>query len=380
MVKTTKSPSFQLHTDASVLLTGLLTLYLGVITTAAGEVKLNSEQPKDEEKARTQVARALNRAQSHIDEYGTLQVSAPVLTYVKSNDFQFSLRYGAPNYFREAKTSIQARAGSLDQAFQSFMLQGKGEMDPTQIAAYATALMNYRQQATLFSLQQDANLRAAIMNRSAAFANAATNTGLASGNQAIATAESDFAKAVFGTNGAPAFPVAKNFSDNLPGAPTNLAALLTDTNYGRMLATAPYLGLLANQPTDLQIPNRTALQQAFGDQTTERIFEVLTSSQDEGKFANKITLFGLSTVSIDPGWRTKKDWSGEVVVYAELEFHPARTEVVNRLLSNHLHWPAKVLAKIAKDYGYTIGDKASLISEGLPAEVAALIAAESSAD
>lgn len=302
------------------------------------------------------VSKALEKAQSHIDEYGTLQMSAPVLTYARSNDFQFALRYGATNYFNDAKTSVQGRAAGLEQVFQSLMLQAKGEMDPTVMAAYAEALKGYQQQAGLHALQQNALFTSARLDLDAALANAATNTSLTASNQAVAQAHRAFAQAVYGTNGAPAFPTAEGFNGNLPSAPTNFLSLLTDTNYGRLVGFLPFLSLNSNQPTDLKIPNRSAIITAAGDNAVEAIFRTLGDSSIEGNFADKEKFFGLTMVSINPGWRTQKEWAGEVVLSAELEFRPARTEVVRRIVQNKTGWPDDVVARISKDYGFTDTD------------------------
>jgi hypothetical protein len=318
-----------------------------------------------DEVALRKVSRALEKAQSQIDEYGTLQVSAPVLTYAKSNDFQFALRYGATNYFNDARTSIQGRAAGLEQVFQSLMLQGKGEMDPTVMAAYGEALKNHQQQAALHALQQNALLAAARLDFDAALASAATNTSIATSNQAVAQAHRAFAQAVYGTNGAPAFPTAEGFNGNLPSAPTNFFGLLTDTNYGRLIGFLPFLSLNSNQPSDLKIPNRSAIITAAGDNAVEAIFRTLGDSSIEGNFADKEKFFGLTMVSIDPGWRTRQGWAGEVVVSAELEFRPARTEVVRRIVENKTAWRADVVARIAHDYGFSVTDSQKLEAQGV---------------
>jgi len=61
------------------------------------------------DQALSTIGKALDQAQSRIDEYGTLSISTPVLVYGQSNQFSFNLTNGAYYYFTNAKSSIQGR-------------------------------------------------------------------------------------------------------------------------------------------------------------------------------------------------------------------------------------------------------------------------------
>jgi len=52
----------------------------------------------------------------------------------------------------------------------------------------------------------------------------------------------------------------------------------------------------------------------------EAIFRALGEPEAREQFVNKNVLIGLTTVSVNPGWRTQKGWEGDVLVRADLEF------------------------------------------------------------
>src|SRR4051812_17401686 len=77
------------------------------------------------------VAKALDLAQKHVNEYGTMNVSAPILTFARSNEFEFALKKGAEFYFSDAKTNLQGRAATFNQTFNSTLFRADVEGDPT---------------------------------------------------------------------------------------------------------------------------------------------------------------------------------------------------------------------------------------------------------
>src|SRR5262249_36150062 len=149
----------------------------------------------------------------------------------------------------------------------------------------------------------------------------------------------------------PAFPVASSFNTNLPSAPNNLSPLLTNTNYGQLQSMLPFLSLLNTVPPGLSAGNRSALLTAAGDTEIENFFRAIGNSSLFGNFIDSEIYFGMTTVSVNPGWRTSKGWAGEVNVTTELEFKEARRETVVRLL-NDPQWPIDIRARLARDYGY----------------------------
>lgn len=311
------------------------------------------------------ISDALDDAQDVIDEYGTLHVSAPVLTYAKSNDFRFALKYGASNYFNDAKTSVQGKAAGFEQFFHSFMFQGRGEMDPTVMAAYAQSLIDYQQRALFRSTQHQARYKAAQLDLDAALERASALTSLGESNEAVANALREFANTIDMTNSLVHFPTSEGIAENMPAAPTNMFGLVTNTNLSRIFGILPFMALNVNQLQDLKIPNRSAVITAAGDNAVEAIFRTLGDSSIEGNFANKEKFFGLSMISIDPGWRTQKEWAGEVLIFAELEFRPARSEVVRRIVDYKTNWPDAVVARIAQDYGINVSNIHTMENSGI---------------
>lgn len=320
------------------------------------------------------ISLALDRAQRHIDEFGTISISAPILTYARSNEFAFRLTNGASFYFNSAKTNTQGRAASFQQSFQSLLLQGQAEADPIVAGAYMAASQNYLQQQAAYQLSQQTLKQAAEARLQAALASAATNKTPGASNLAVAEALRAYAEQIYPSNQPPTFPVAASFNTgNLPAAPTTLHSLLTDTNYGRLHPMQAFLGLLNSMPSGLGISDRAALLTAAGDNAVESFFRALGDSSLYTNFLNPELYFGAVTVSINPGWRTRRNWAGEVSVTVDLEFSDARRPVVVNVL-NDPRWPANLRAAIGIDHGYVMTDVAALKTIGIDPQEAANLA------
>ncbi len=306
---------------------------------------------------------ALEQARAVVDEYGTISITAPVLTYARSNEFLFNLTNGAAYYFNDAKTNTQGQAASFTQSARSTALALQAQADPTQTAAYMSAARNFMQQQSAYQLQQESQRQAANAQLQALLQQAATNTTVGASNLAAASALQSYSQQVYGTNGPPVFPVASSFNTNLPGIPTNLLPA-SATNTPQLRAMTDFLGLLPSIPSGLALEDRTAIITAAGDNAIEAFFRALGNSQLFGNFLYSEVYFGLTTVSVNPGWRTKTDWAAEVTVAAELDFHHARRETIQRVLDDPL-WPANVRARVAADYGYPYNDAVRLKTMGI---------------
>lgn len=303
----------------------------------------------------------LDSAQDEIDEWGTITVSSPIFNYARSNEFLFGLSNGAPFYFNDAKTNTQGQAALFTQASANLAQGISAQVDPTQTAAYMNATRNFLQQQSAYQLQQESMRQAANAQLQGLLQQAATNTNTGAANLARSSAFSNYSQLVYGTNGPPVFPTASAFNSNLPNLPTNL---LPSTNSTPLLTNRDFLGLLSSLPNGLSIEDRSAIITAAGDNAIEAFFRALGNSSLYSNFINSELYFGLTTVSVNPGWRTKTDWAGEVSVSAEFDFQFARRETILRVLNNPL-WPASVRARVAADYGYPYNDPEQMRAMGV---------------
>ncbi len=118
----------------------------------------------------------------------------------------------------------------------------------------------------------------------------------------------------------------------IPGAAagalgTNSPAVFSSPQFTAALGLLKNLG--APSPT---LNNLAALNIAAADQTTEAIFNLLGDPEKAASFAGKTVFFGVVTVTINPGFRTRKNYIADLGVMPRYVFVPARREVVKRWL------------------------------------------------
>ncbi len=97
----------------------------------------------------------------------------------------------------------------------------------------------------------------------------------------------------------------------------------------------PFQGLLNGLNLQPTVTDRSAIMTAAGDVATESIFRHFMGSTNASSDAEDNILPGFSTVSVDPGWRTKKGWVAEAIMTAEIEYVPARDVVLKRVFDTY---------------------------------------------
>jgi hypothetical protein len=110
---------------------------------------------------------------------------------------------------------------------------------------------------------------------------------------------------------------------------------LTDANI------PSYLKLPAERPKCLldpnlapKVPNRSAITTAAGDTVTEGIFKLLGNPGGAVKFKDKIMMFGVSMITVNPGWLTRTNYTAELAVSCDYDYEVARQELLIRLKEN----------------------------------------------
>lgn len=291
---------------------------------------------------------ALEKATYQLEKYGSIHVSTPLLTS-PTNDFHFDLRRGATNYFHEAKTNRQGGASFFEQTVQSFAARVGAQFDPTVAAAYTAELGQYYTELNRYQKKQSLGDEASQAQLLAELTAAGTNL------QAIAAAQQAFAARYQAGSNAPAFPTSQDV--NLSSQFTNELARPDVTDTFASNKFAGFQGLLSTQNVEPVLDNRSAIIQAAGDNAIESIFYLLGNPKQADQFKKQRLFFGLVTVGVDPGWRTEKGFAAEVVVTTEVEYKPARSEVVKRFAKTITRdFSTNLVSAIMKSYDLTLAD------------------------
>jgi hypothetical protein len=295
--------------------------------------------------------RAMDRVAKGLEEYGSVTMSAPLLSR-PDTAFNFDLKRGTDKYFTEAKTDIQGAAANFEQISQSFAFGAAVQTDPTILAAYAAKLRQYSADQSRIDQKQSLVDSAAKIDYMAAVQKALAETDPQKKAAALAAAERSYSQNLSPpSTSAPVFPNISSAS-NTPSAPSGLAKQPTDAlNVLSSNKFKDFQGLLSSVSPSLTptVSNRSALITAAGDQAVEGIFKVLGNQGDAQKFKDKAVLFGVTMVSVDPGWRTREDFAADISVTIHYNYVPARKEVIELLLKDN-KLTGGLRKRIAADY------------------------------
>lgn len=302
------------------------------------------------------------------EEYGFTTISVPILSHPDER-FEFDLNRPAEDYFASAKSEVQGSAGFFEQVVQSLAAGVSVQLDPTQVAAYAERVQQFFRDRKRHQDQDQQRIEIAGEKRAVAesryerarqeHAEAMARAGRESdpqvaqnlrndANAAFDTAEKawltaldEYRDAVAPATSVPAFPTASGPDNTPPPAegvarqPTEARAVLADPKF------RDFGGLLGDTPNT--VPDRTALITAAGDKAVEAIFRVLGKPEKAQEFAGHTVLFGISTVSVNPGWRTRSGFAADVNVKVRVGLQPARPETRQAFLhDDRVPWSVRL--------------------------------------
>lgn len=98
-------------------------------------------------------------------------------------------------------------------------------------------------------------------------------------------------------------------------------------------------GLPGKKDEEAVFPARSRLIEAAGNKTMQEIFNFLGDPKAALVFQDKPILFGVATVSANPGWRTRRDYDGQVDVNTTYQWAPARIETLRRIVEQKEEFP-----------------------------------------
>ena len=303
----------------------------------------------------SETGKPLDAMAERLEEYGTITMSAPMLSKPDAA-FGFDLNRDVNDYFKEAKSEVQGGAASLEQVIQSFSLSAAVQADPTQMAAYGEKVRQYYQQASRQQMQQNLVDSAAESEFRAAVQAAQAEKDPQVRDQKLADARTKLAASLAPQATPPPFPVASDVG----AAPTPATSATPASGRSGLLDSGAFKAAGALLPANFSptLSNRTALVTAAGDKAVEAIFRVLGNPGDAQRFKGKIVTFGAAAVSVDPGWRTRKDFAADLTVRLGYQYEKARPEVVEALIHDK-NLDAALRARIAQEHHLALPDDAS---------------------
>jgi hypothetical protein len=105
--------------------------------------------------------------------------------------------------------------------------------------------------------------------------------------------------------------------------------------------------LAAQSP--LSVTDRTALVTAAGDNAVKAMFQLLGNPNLASEFNGKSILFGVSTISVNPGWRTHSGYAANVALRCTYRWVPARASVVQQFVDD-VTVPPEIRHDIVQSY------------------------------
>jgi hypothetical protein len=109
------------------------------------------------------------------------------------------------------------------------------------------------------------------------------------------------------------------------------------------------------QPTVGGFNPRLRVIEAAGTAMVKNIFSFLGDPQAAEQYKDKRLLFGVSTVSVNPGWRTKRDFTAHLDVHPTLSYVAAHAETIRQMVRSPAY-SLYVRKKIADSYSHLLSD------------------------
>ncbi len=292
----------------------------------------------------------IDAVQSHLEAYGTISISPPLIVQPDER-FTFDLARTGQQYFDDAKNSVQGSISSLDQRFQGFGLNASAQIDPVQALNYADALQQAMAQRNVASQRDALGAEAARDRYEAALVTAGQVSDPVARASQIASAKAAYAAALQDPSARSAMPTINTAAGANVPAPAPAPSTVSDPS--AVLANSKFAALLglrtAPGPT---LSSRAALITAAGDKAIQSVFGMLALKPDDAKKLTDAEIFvGLTMVSVNPGWLTRKGFGGDIAVAMDINYRTAREETVQRFLKRD-DVNVQLQRSIAEDMGY----------------------------
>ena len=271
------------------------------------------------------------------EKFGTVTMSSPILIEAKAEPngggyFDFNLPAGPNKYYKDALAKVQGQSAIFDQFVQTSGFGLNVQADIPALMGYIASLHEYAQKLSEYQAQKMYLSQARELKAQEVLDRLPQDASNAERKEAMAKAAKIRAGDPNKPLSCPNFPPPS--SCNQPpivnGAPdaNRVLGLLSDSNN-----FMKYLGLLEGGPAQ-SISNRSAITTAAGDTVTEGIFRLLGNPAKTIKFKDELIMFGVSMVTVSPGWLTNKNYTAELAVSCDYSYGPARRDLLIKFLEN----------------------------------------------
>lgn len=289
--------------------------------------------------------KAVDRLAQIHEEYGSVTLSPPILIppggdggYFK---FDLSNDMSPKKYFDDAKNEYQGAAAVSNSSadVSSVGLSLQANLDQLAIgkelwSQYFTQKNDYLRQKAAYESSQTAvnniKLEAARIKLKAALEEAKKKSSDADRVAALEAAYAQFAQDIPQPAAPGDAPKTPEFGDpRLPEVDKSLSAVPKEAQkFLQALELSKQLELLGSDGgAKTTNRDRTAIVTAAGDKTVEGIFRVLGQVDEVKQFTDKVTMYGVAMVSVQPGWRTKQGFEANLTVLSKLSYQKARKSV-----------------------------------------------------
>ena len=301
-----------------------------------------------------QIGPEMDKLAKGYEKFGTVTMSSPILVEAKSEPnggdyFDFNLSTGPNEYYNDALAKIQGQSAIFDQYVKTSGFGLEAQADIPALMGYIASLHGYAQTLSEYQAQKMYLSQVRELDAQVELDKLPQDASAADRKKAMAKA----AKIRAGdSNNTPTYPIPPSYN------PPSIKNVAPDANRAERGLSAggfkDYLGLLSGG-TAPSISNRSAISTAAGDTVTEGIFRLLGNPAKAMKFKDKLIMFGVSMVSVNPGWLTNKNYTAELAVSCRYSYEPARRELLIKLRENENRKGANEIdANLIKLIKYTL--------------------------
>lgn len=295
--------------------------------------------------SRNEMAKALDHLQWYTDAYGFGAMSTPL--FVNPDEmFHFRLSgVSANTFFDAARKEINVRHAGAGISLLNVGTSLTGQFDIAAIQQGLAAQSNY--QAEVATVQEkrrlldDAARREYEADRLAA--QAIVDNGNGERERKLAEADRKLAASLSGP-AADASP-----KPSVTSGATADTAKSTSTSSQQLAFPQSLMAASSASPSNEM---RSALLMAAGDTATYAILSLLGEPEKMSQFTGQKVLFGVSTVSVNPGWLTTQNFAADVSTKVSMTYVPAR-QVVRDALIEHLNTIGKQPTDKSQDRSQT---------------------------
>lgn len=293
--------------------------------------------------------KALDEAAKFLDKYGSASISSPLLAPLKesndrNNPFAYNPAITDNQLFEYARTEASAQSASALTTQFALSVAASAKADIPAIQKTQMVMEEYRRKADAYKAYEDAIIKVAKDQFERDLGEAVAESDVTKRTTLIEEAKNRF-RTTSGIDQSLPFPDLSGGQEVTASRPAT-EAFKNDT----LEELGELLGVAKNN--QLKTPVRPALLSSVGDKATLGMLSVLV---DPAKYADdegKKFLFGVSMVSVRPGWRTAKDFTADLSIRSSYEYRPARYEVVKKAYMEALDprgkqlYPDKLIALI----------------------------------